>query len=153
VAALEPFEGEERREQAKERISARITEESRVLPYRWGYFQATILIPWSLFLIFGSAGEMMKWHTEPWFMSVITLVMGLIGLPLAYGLLRKEAFALPLLYATVGLALLLVAVKLPIAITRYRESGDNGSAFSEAEILLVWIASLPSYRNRQAQFR
>jgi hypothetical protein len=150
---MEPFEGAERQERAKERIAARIAEESRILPYRWGYFQATILIPWSLFLMLGSVGEALKWHTEPWFLSVITLVMGLIGLPLAYGLLRKRAFALPLLYATVGLALLLVAVKLPIAITHYRESSDNGSAFSEAEILLVWIASLPYYRNRRAQFR
>ena len=149
---MEPFEGKEREERAKERIAARIAEESRVLPYRWGYFQAAILIPWSLFLIFGAVAELVKWHTGPWFLSLVTLLMGLIGLPLAYGLLRKKSLAFPLFYATLGLALLLVALKLPIAITHFRESGDNGSVFSEAEILLVWIASLPYYRNRAAQF-
>jgi hypothetical protein len=149
---MEPFEGEEREEHARERIAERIAEEHKDLPYRWGYFQSAVLIPWSLFLVLASVGELVRWHTEPRLLSVITLVMGSIGLPLAYGLLRKKAFAFPLLYATIGLALLLVAVKLPIAITHYRENGDNRSAFSEAEILLVWIASLPYYRNRTAQF-
>jgi hypothetical protein len=149
---IRPFEGEERTERAKERIAARIDEESKGLPYRWGYFQGTILIPWSLLLVIGSIGELVKWHSEPWYLSLITLVMGIIGLPLAYGMLRKKAFALLLLYTTVGLALTLVAVKLPIAIRHYRDTGDNGSAMSEAEILLVWMVSLPYYRNRSAQF-
>lgn len=151
-AIMELFEGEEREERAKERIAARIAEESKDLPYRWGYFQGTILIPWSLLLVIGSVGELVKLHSEPWYLSLITLAMGIVGLPLAYGLLRKSAFALPLLYATVGIALVLVAVKLPVAITHYRDSGDNGSAMSEAEILLVWMVSLPYYRNRRAQF-
>jgi hypothetical protein len=149
---MEPFEGKEREERAKERIAARIDEEAKGLPYRWGYFQGAILIPWSLLLMVGSIGELVKWHSEPWYLSLITLVMGIIGLPLAYGLLRKAGFALPLLYATVGIALVLVAVKLPIAITHYREAGDNGSTMSEAEILLIWMVSLPYYRNRRAQF-
>jgi hypothetical protein len=149
---MAPFEGAERRENAKERIAARIDQEGRVLPYRWGYFQASVLIPWTLWLTLGATAELAKLHLEPWFISVITLLMGLIGFTLAYGLLLKKSFAFPLLYATVGLAVLLVAVKLPVAISHYREAGENGSAFSEAEILLVWIASLPYYRNRVTQF-
>jgi hypothetical protein len=149
---MEPFATEDRRENAKARIAARLEQESRVLPYRWGYFQGAILIPWTLLLTLASLGELFRLHEEPWYISTLTLVMGLMGFPLAYGLLWKKFLAFPFLYATVGLALLLVAVKLPVAIVHYRESGYNGSAISEAEILLVWVASLPYYRNRQAQF-
>jgi hypothetical protein len=58
-----------------------------------------------------------------------------------------------LVYGMFGLTLLLVAVKLPIAITHYTDSGDNGSAFFEAELLLVWLLSLIYYRKRRRQFR
>ena len=150
---MEPFASEERQENAKARIAARTEKESNALPYRWGYFQAAILIPWTLLLTLASIGEMLKLHEDPWYISLITLLMGLTGFPLAYGLLKRKSFAFPLLYTTVGLAFLLVAAKLPVAIIHFRDTGYKGSAFSEAEILLVWIASLPYYRNRRAQFR
>jgi hypothetical protein len=38
-------------------IAARIAEESRPRPYRWGYFQGAVLIPWSLLLIVGTILE------------------------------------------------------------------------------------------------
>jgi hypothetical protein len=76
----------------------------------------------------------------------------MIGLPLGFGLLLKKKFALVLVYIMFGLTLLLVAVKIPVAIRHYTEWGDNGSAFSEAELLLVWLLSLVYYRKRKMQF-
>ena len=76
----------------------------------------------------------------------------MIGLPLGFGLLLKKKFALVLVYIMFGLTLLLVAVKIPVAIGHYTEWGDNGSAFSEAELLLVWLLSVVYYRKRKMQF-
>jgi hypothetical protein len=122
-------------------------------PYRWGYFQGALLIPFSLLILLGTSADHLKPKHEPWYLATIGLLMGFIGLPLAVGLLWKRRFALILVYGMFGLTLLLVAVKLPIAITHYTDSGDNGSAFFEAELLLVWLLSLIYYRKRRRQFR
>jgi len=43
--------GSDGKSQALAPMEARISEESKVLPYRWGYFQGAALIPWSLLVI------------------------------------------------------------------------------------------------------
>jgi hypothetical protein len=134
-------------------IAARTAEESRPRPYRWGYFQGAVLIPWSLLLIVGTILEFLKPRLEPWYLTTIALLMGILALPLAFGLLRKKAFALFLVYATFGLSLLLMAIKLPMAIRHHTDPGDSGSAFFESELLLVWLFSLVCYRRRKEQFR
>jgi hypothetical protein len=39
-----------------------------------------------------------------------------------------------------------------MAIRHYTDPGDRGSAFFEAELLLVWLFSLVYYRRRRVQF-
>jgi hypothetical protein len=134
------------------RIAERIAKESESLPYRWGYFQGAVLIPWSLLIILSVLSDLLKPHHDPWYLTAIGLLMGFLGLPLAYGLLRKKAFALVLVYAMFGLSLLLAAIQLPIAIRHFADTGDKGSAFFEAELLLVWLLSLVYYRRRRVQF-
>lgn len=135
------------------RMAERINAESKVLSYRWGYFQGAVLLPWSLFLILGSLWALRTPNYEPWYISAICLVSGLIGLPLGLGLLMKKRFALVLVYVMFGLMLLLAAVKLPVAIRHYTDPGEKGSALPEAEMLLVWLFSIVYYRKRQPQFR
>ena len=79
--------------------------------------------------------------------------MGIIGLPLAIGLLRKKRFALHLVYAMFGLTLLLIVVKLPIAIRHYADPGDRGSVMFEAELLLFWLLLLVYYQKRKNKLR
>ncbi len=134
------------------RMAARISEESKTLPYRWGYFQGVALIPWSLLSILGTVAELVNPPHELWYVTAIALLMGILGLPLAFGLLRKKAFALPLVYVMFGLSLFLMAVKLPMAIRHYGDFGYRGSAIFEAELLLVWLLSLLYYRRRRVQF-
>jgi len=128
------------------------------LPYRWGYFQGVILIPWSLLVILSVASNATKyshdpWYSQdPWYLTVVGFLMGLLGLPLAIGLLMKKAFALRLVYAMFGLSILLVAIQLPIAIKHYADPGDKSSAFFEAEMLLFWLLSMVYYRKRKAMF-
>jgi hypothetical protein len=129
-----------------------IEKESTTLPYRWGYFQGVVLIPWSLLLIVGTLEEFRKVQHEPFYLTVIALLMGIVGLPLAFALLRKRAFALPLVYAMFALSLLLIVIKLPMAILHYNDMGDKGSAFFEAELMLVWTISFAYYRRRKSQF-
>jgi len=92
---MEPFASEERRENAKARIAARMEEESNDLPYRWGYFQAAILIPWTLLLTLASIGEMLKLHQEPWYISLITFLMGLTGFSAGLRFAEEEILRLP----------------------------------------------------------
>jgi hypothetical protein len=134
------------------RIAERIVQESESLPYRWGYFQGAILIPWSLLIIFSVVSYSMKRHHDLWYLLAIELLMGFLGLPLAYGLLRKRAFAIMLVYAMFGLSLLLASMQLPIAIRHFADTRDSGSAFFEAEQLLVWLLSVVYYRRRRVQF-
>ena len=121
--------GSDGKAQALAPMEARISEGSKLLPYRWGYFQGAALIPWSLLVIIGTVVEFLKPEHEPWYLTTIVLLMGLLGLPLAVGLLRKKAFALSLVYAMFGLSLALMLAKLPMAISHYSDSGDRGSAF------------------------
>jgi hypothetical protein len=134
-------------------MSERMDREGRVLPYRWGYFQGVVLIPWSLFLILGAILDLRKLPEDPEYISAIILLIGLVGFPLAVGLLQKRKFALTLVYVTFGLTLLLVAIKIHVAAIHFRNQGDIGSALPEAELLLVWLGSMVYYRKRQAQFR
>jgi hypothetical protein len=78
--------------------------------------------------------------------------MGLVGLPLGIGLLRRKKFALTLVYLMVVLALLQVSIQLPIAVTHFADRSDKGSAFFEAEMLLLWLLSMVYYRKRRDQF-
>lgn len=133
-------------------MTRRIENESRQLPYRWGYFQGVFLIPWSVLIILGAWMELRRPEHESRYISIIALLLGLIGLPLAIGLLRKKKFALPLIYLSFGLSLALVIIKLPIAIIHYRDSGDRGSSFFEAEQLFFWLCCLLYYRKRKSQF-
>jgi hypothetical protein len=135
------------------RLAEKMEREGKVLPYRWGYFQGVVLIPWSLFLILAYTLDLRKLHSDDWYTSVIGLVIGLVGIPLGFGLLWKRTFALVLVYVVFGLTLLLLAIKMPIAIAHYRDAGDKGSAIGEAEMLLVWLGSMIYYRRRRAQFR
>jgi len=129
-----------------------IAKEPESLPYRWGYFQGVTLIPWSLLIILSVVSDLLKPHHDPWYLETIGLLMGFLGLPLAFGLLRRRAFALVLVYAMVGLSLLLVAIQIPIAMRHFAETGDKGSAFFEAELLLIWLLSMVYYRRRRLQF-
>ena len=138
---------------AIERLAERIDEESKDLPYRWGYFQGAVLVPWSIFIIVATVVDLRKPEQYPTYIPAIVLLLGLVGLPLGSGLLLKRRFALVLVYVMFGLTLLLAAVKIPVAIRHYTDSGDVGSAFSEADLLLVWLLSMIYYRKRQKQFR
>ena len=111
------------------------------------------MIPFSLLVLVGTAADHLKPNHDPWYLASIAFLMGFTGLPLAIGLLWKKRFAIILVYVMFGLTLLLVAVKLPIAIRHYTNPGDNGSAFFEAELLLIWLVSLIYYRKRRNQFR
>jgi hypothetical protein len=126
---------------------------SKPRPYRWGYFQGAFLIPFSLLILLGTATEQLKPRHEPWYILTIGALMGFAGLPLSVGLLWKKRFALILVYAMFGLTVLFVALKIPVAIRHYTDPGDNGSAFFEAELLLMWLLSLVYYRKRREQFR
>jgi len=123
----------------------------KALPYRWGYFQGVALIPFSLLLLLGVSEDATKPIHDPWYIAAISLCMGLIGFPLAYGLLLKKRLAIPLVYTMLGLSTLLVAVKVPIAIAHHNETGDQGGAFFEAELLLVWLLSMRYYKRRESQ--
>lgn len=145
------------RQESKARALARMTEkidrESKGLPYRWGYFQGAVLIPWSLFLVLVAIVDLWKLHEEASYIAAIYLLLGLIGLPLSLGLLLKKRYGLVLVYVTFVLTLLLVAIKIPVAIRHYADSGEKGSGMFGAEQLLVWAGSMVYYRKRQAQFR
>lgn len=121
------------------------------LPYRWGYTQGVLLIPFSLLLLLGTASELRTRH-DAWYVTMIALLMGLTGLPLAVGLLRKKKYALNLVYLMFGLALIMTAIQIPVAATHYADQGDKGSAFFEAEMLLLWLLSTVYYRKRREQF-
>ena len=135
------------------RISERLAEESEILPYRWGYFQGVILIPKSFLNGLGALTELVRLRHGPWYLDAVGLLIGLVGFPLAIGLLLKRVFALVLVYLVFGLSLLMVAIKLPIAIRHFTDSGDIGSAFPEALLLMFWLFSLQYYRRRKRQFR
>jgi 4-amino-4-deoxy-L-arabinose transferase-like glycosyltransferase len=125
----------------------------RRLPYRWGYFQGVLVIPFSLFLLLGTTSELLKArHNSTWYESVVVLLMGLVGVPLGVGLLQKKKYALNLVYLMFSLALLQAAIQIPIAVAHFADQSDKGSAFFEAEMLFVWLLSLLYYRKRQEQF-
>jgi hypothetical protein len=133
-------------------MEERIARESTERPYRWGYFQGVMLIPWSLFIIFAELITL-RTNGDSWYISALTILIGLVGLPLGVGLLLKKRFALLLVYATFGLTLALAAIKLPVAILHYKDQGDRGSAIFEAEMLLFWLCCILYYRKRESQFK
>jgi len=134
-------------------MAERIESEYSVRPYRWGYFQGVLMLPWSLFVVFAEFMALRGANDDPWFVSALSLLIGLLGLPLGVGLLLKKRFALVLVYVIFGITLALAAIKLPVAALHYRESGERGSAIFEAEMLLFWLCCLLYYRKRQSQFR
>jgi len=104
---------------------------SRPLPYRWGYFQGVVIIPFSLLLLLGTAADLIKPRHDPWYLAIVVSLMGLVGLPLGIGLLRRKRFALTLVYLMVVLALLQVAIQLPIAVTHFADQSDKGALSSK----------------------
>jgi ABC-type branched-subunit amino acid transport system permease subunit len=123
----------------------------KILPYRWGYFQGVLVIPFSLLMLLGSASDLRRTHHHPWYLTLIGLLTGLVGLPLGVGLLQKKKYALSLVYAMFALAFLQAAIQLPIATLHYADQSDNGSAFFEAWTLLLWLLSMVYYRKRREQ--
>ncbi len=121
------------------------------MPYRWGYFQGVLLVPFSLALMLGVVGEQMQPSHEPRFVAVMLLLICMVGLPLGIGLLMKKRFALTLVYVICGLSFLLICVKVPYAVMHFSDQG-GGSAFFEAELLLVWLLSFVYYRKRRSMF-
>ena len=128
-------------------------DEARTLPYRWGYFQGVALIPWSLVSLLAAIGFLERPLGEPLPYALVTAAMGILGFPLAFGLLLKKKFALPLVYSMFGLSLLLTAIQVSIATAHASDHGFRGSAIFEAEILIVWLLSLVYYRRRRNEFR
>ena len=127
------------------------TATSSPLPYRWGYFQGVLIIPFSLLMLLGTASDLLKSRHYPWYLTLITLLMGLVGIPLGVGLLQKKRFALSLVYLMFALALLQAAIQLPVAIIHFADQSDKGSAFFEAWMLLLWLLSMVYYRKRREQ--
>jgi hypothetical protein len=70
------------------------TSTSKPRPYRWGYFQGVIVIPFSLLMLLGTVSDLLKTRHYPWYLTSIALLMGLVGLPLGVGLLQKKKYAL-----------------------------------------------------------
>jgi predicted membrane metal-binding protein len=133
--------------------AASTASEQPQIPYRWGYFQGLVLIPFSLFLGLGVVGEQLQPHHEPWFVATLTFLIAMVGPPLGVGLLMKKRFAWPLLHIMCGLSFLLICVKVPLAVMNFTSEGTRGSAFFEAELLLVWLFSFAYYRKRRALFQ
>jgi predicted membrane channel-forming protein YqfA (hemolysin III family) len=143
---------DEAKSRAVTRVAERITKESETLPFRWGYFQGVVLIPWSLLVISSVVSDLVAPHPYPWYQLTIALLMGLLGLPLAYSLLRKRAFAFPLVHAMFGLSLLLAAIRLPHVMRHYADPGEKSSGLFHAALLLTWLLSMMYYQRRKAQF-
>jgi uncharacterized membrane protein len=91
-------------------------------------------------------------HPYPWYQLTVALLMGLLGLPLAYGLLRKRVFAFPLVHAMFGLSLLLAAIRLSHVMRRYSDPGEKSSGLFAAALLLMSLLSVVYYQRRKAQF-
>ncbi|MGA2002391.1 MAG: hypothetical protein ABSG70_03360 [Terriglobales bacterium] len=124
---------------------------SRSLPYRWGYFQGVLIIPFSLLMLLGAVSDLLKTRHYPWYLTLIALLMGIVGLPLGVGLLQKKKYSLSLVYLMFALALLQAAIQLPIAMIHFADQSDKGSAFFEAWMLLLWLLSMVYYRKRREQ--
>jgi len=86
-------------------------------------------------------------------LAVISYLVGIIGLPLSVGILRKRRYALILVYVMFALSLLFAAVKIPVAIKNFTSQENIGSRFFEAELLLFWLLSIVYYRKRREQLR
>jgi hypothetical protein len=127
--------------------------EAKPRPYRWGYFQGVILVPFSLLVLLGTASNQIGPHRDPWYVAAIGYLVGIIGLPLSVGILRKRKYALILVYLMFALSLLFTAVKIPFAIRNFTSQENIGSAFFEAELLLFWLLSVVYYRKRREQLR
>lgn len=129
-----------------------VTSTNPKLPYRWGYFQGVALIPFSLVLMLGVAGEQSHPTHEPRFVAALLLLICIVGLPLGIGLLMKKRFALTLVYVMCGLSFLLICAKVPFAVKHFGNEESGGSAIFEAEIMLVWLFSFIYYRKRRSMF-
>ena len=132
-------------------VSESRPETSKPLPYRWGYFQGVLVIPFSLLMLLGTVSDLLKTRHYPWYLTSIGLLMGMVGLPLGVGLLQKKKYALSLVYLMFALALLQAAIQLPIAMIHFADQSDKGSAFFEAWMLLLWLLSMVYYRKRREQ--
>ncbi len=126
----------------------------RILSYRWGYFQGFVLIPFTLLIFLGISSVYLigTEKPEPWFLAWPVLMIAAIGMPLAFGLLWRKRFALPLVKLMLALWLIRLATKVPVAVTHFADGTDLGSAIAEAEMALLWLCSFFYYRKREHMF-
>ena len=82
--------------------------ERRPLPYRWGYFQGVLLIPFSLVVLLDTASNQIQPVRDPWYLAAIGYLVGIIGLPLSVGILRKRRYALWLVYVMLVLSFVML---------------------------------------------
>ena len=133
-------------------MAERIAAESQALPYRWGYFHGAIQIPWSLLAI---VPTILHRHNPKIsrYVLALTLLIGLIGLPLGIGLLLKRKFALPLVYATFALAVLFAASQIRVALAHFPNAYFTGVAVGETALPFFWLCCSLYYWKRRFQFR
>lgn len=122
-------------------------------PYRWGYFQGALLIPFSLLVLLDTASNQIEPHHDPWYLAVIGYLVGIIGLPLGVGILRKRRYALSLVYVMLFLSFVFGAVNAPFALRHFANQGRQAGAFFVAELLLFWLLSVVYFRKRREQLR
>jgi hypothetical protein len=125
--------------------------EVRHRPYRWGYFQGAILIPFSLIVLLDTASNQVQSDPDPWYLAAIGYLGGIIGLVLSIGILRKRRYALPLIYVISALSLVFVAIDIPFAVKHFASQGRRAGAFFDTEIVLFWMLSIVYYRKRREQ--
>ena len=121
------------------------------LPYRWGYFQAVIIIPFSLLMLLSIASSLIKPNNEPWYQVAVASLIAILGLPLGVGLFRKKNYALSLVYAMFGLSVLLLVIQVFLAITKFKGQYAWGEIVFAGELIVVWLFSMVYYRKRRNQ--
>lgn len=122
-------------------------------PYRWGYFQGAILIPFSLLVLLDTASNQIQPFRDPRYLAAIGYLVGIIGLLLSVGILRKRRYALSLVYMMLFLTLVFAAVNAPFAVRHFANQGRRAGGFFVAELLLFWLLSVVYYRKRRQQLR
>lgn len=133
--------------------SAARVAETRPRPYRWGYFQGALLIPFSLVVLLDTASNQIQPHHDPWYLAVIGYLVGITGLLLSVGILRKRRYVLSLIYVMLVLSLVFAAVNASFAVRHFANQERRAGAFFLAELLLFWLLSAIYYRKRRWQLR